>query len=132
MTRTRPGRSDPAPPVVDGPAVPAGRAADGDERHTSRSYGSAALRAGADAEVTCHCYPSAGPILALTGGRMNVSVSIDAVGTEMPAWAVAFARDLAEEAARFAAECERLHAQATPPRGEHGQAAASITAGEPC
>jgi hypothetical protein len=46
---------------------------------------------------------------AVQGGLMEVTISI-ADRTAMPAHAVAFARELAKQAAAFAAECEWLHA----------------------
>ncbi len=54
-----------------------------------------------------------------SGGEPAVSVSI-ADREQMPAGAVAFARELARQAARFAADCERLHAAQhdQPPTGQ--------------
>jgi hypothetical protein len=73
------------------------------------SFGSANLHAGQDAHVRCHTYAQTTPILSIQGGRMEVTISI-ADRTAMPAHAVAFARELAAQAAVFAAECGRLHA----------------------
>lgn len=73
------------------------------------SFGSADLHAGEGAHVRCHSYEATTPILSVYAGRMEVSISI-ADRTAMPAHAVTFARELAAQAAVFAAECERLHA----------------------
>ncbi len=58
--------------------------------------------------MDCHTYDRTTPILAICAGRLFVDISI-ADRTAIPAHAVAFARELASQAARFAAECERLH-----------------------
>jgi len=73
------------------------------------SFGSVNLHAGEGARVDCHTYDRTTPILAICAGRLFVDISI-ADRTVMPAHAVAFARELASQAAAFAAECERLHA----------------------
>ena len=59
--------------------------------------------------MRCSTYPQSTPILTIDAGRAAMSVSITPmkrIGDE----AVAFARELARQAALFAAECERLHA----------------------
>jgi hypothetical protein len=81
----------------------------------SRSFGSGGLYVGTDWQVRCSTYPASTPILSIDAGRSAMSVSITPmkqIGDE----AVAFARELARQAAVFAADCERLHA------AQHGQA----------
>jgi hypothetical protein len=73
------------------------------------SFGSVTLHAGEGAHVDCNTYEQTTPILTVEAGRLSVSISI-ADRTVIPAHAVAFARELASQAAAFAAECERLHA----------------------
>jgi hypothetical protein len=85
------------------------------------SFGSANVHAGEGAHVDCHTYDRTTPILSVRAGRMVVNISI-ADRTAMPARAVTFARELAAQAAMFAAECERLHA--TLPAQAPGSAAA--------
>jgi hypothetical protein len=72
------------------------------------SLGSVSLHAGHGAYVDCSTYDRTTPILTVQAGRLSVSISI-AGRTVIPAHAVAFARELASQAAAFAAECERLH-----------------------
>lgn len=69
-------------------------------------FGSLGIHAGEGTGVRCSTYQDTAPILSLDAGRLSVSISI--AGRAVPAQAVAFARELAAEAARFAAECERL------------------------
>ena len=78
------------------------------------SFGLANLHAGEGAHVDCHTYDRTTPILSIRAGRMSVCISI-ADRTAMPAHAVTFARELAAQAAVFAAECERLHAAESAP-----------------
>jgi hypothetical protein len=78
---------------------------------------------GEDWQVTCHAYKLTTPILSVTAGSETISVSIGRRG-DMPAWGVAFARELVRCAERFAAECERLHAL-------HNYASAASGAPEP-
>jgi hypothetical protein len=85
------------------------------------SFGSANLQAGQGAWVRCHTYDRTTPILSVHAGRLEVTISI-ADRTAMPAHAVTFARELAAQAAVFAAECERLHE--TLPAQPPGAAAA--------
>ena len=73
------------------------------------SFGWVNAHAGQGARVDCYTYAATTPILTVQAGRMSVNISI-ADRTAMPAHAVAFARELAAQAAAFAAECERLHA----------------------
>ena len=77
------------------------------------SFGSVTLHAGHGAHVDCNTYDRTTPILTVQAGRLSVSISI-ADRTVIPAHAVAFARELASQAAAFAAECERLHAAQQP------------------
>ncbi len=73
------------------------------------SFASLGVHVGADWMVRCDTYPDTTPILSVKAGPSWVSLSI-AARTVIPAEAVAFARELARQAARFAADCERLHA----------------------
>ena len=79
------------------------------------SFGSASLHVGGDRQVRCSTYPDSTPILSIDAGRTVVSVSI-APMKQMGDEAVAFARELARQAALFAADCERLHTE------QHGRA----------
>jgi hypothetical protein len=83
------------------------------------SFGTASVHVGADWHVRCSTYPATTPILSIDAGNAAVSVSI-ADRERMPAEAVTFARELARQAARFAADCERLHAAQhdQPPTGQ--------------
>jgi hypothetical protein len=54
-------------------------------------------------------YDDHGPILDIAAGSATVTVCFD--GRRVTATAVQFARELADRAARFAAEAERLHAR---------------------
>jgi hypothetical protein len=96
------------------------------------SFGSVNLHAGKGAWVDCYTYPQTTPILAVHAGRWAVHVSI-ADGTVIPAHAVTFARELAAQAAAFAAECERLHALHQPqaPAGGDAPAEDEAAAGAP-
>ncbi len=79
---------------------------------TGGSFGSVSLHVGTDWHVQCSTYPDTTPILSVDAGHCGVSVSI-AGRAAISAAAVAFARELASETARFAPECERLHAAHT-------------------
>ncbi|HUY50195.1 MAG TPA: hypothetical protein VMV92_31570 [Streptosporangiaceae bacterium] len=73
------------------------------------SFGHASVHVGADWGVRCSVYPDQAPILTVDAG--NTAVSITVTGRSAPGpQAVEFARELAAQAARFAAECERLNA----------------------
>jgi len=76
------------------------------------SFGSVSLHVGTDWYVQCSTYQDTTPILTVDAGNCGVSVSI-AGRTRITAEAVAFARELARQTARFAADCERLHAAHT-------------------
>jgi hypothetical protein len=65
---------------------------------------------GDDGRVICHTYRWTTPILVVSAGPASVCISIKGGREDMPAPAVAFARELAASAQRFAEECERLHA----------------------
>jgi hypothetical protein len=73
------------------------------------SFGCVSMHVGTDWNVQCHTYEDTTPILSVGTGDSGVSVSI-ASRTQITAEAVAFARGLACQAAKFAADCERLHA----------------------
>jgi hypothetical protein len=73
------------------------------------SFGATSLRTGSDWYVQCSAYPHEAPILTVDAGPMSVSIS-PADRHEVSAGTVAFAGELARQAALFAAECERLHA----------------------
>src|ERR1022692_4294997 len=79
------------------------------------SFGSAGLYVGTDWQVRWSTYPASTPILSIDAGRTTLRVSITPL-KRMGDEAVAFARELARQAALFAADCERLHA------AQHGQA----------
>ena len=79
------------------------------------SFGSAGRSVRTDWQVRCSTYPDSTPILSIDAGRTVMSVSITPL-KQMGDEAVAFARELARQAALFAADCERLHAE------QHGQA----------
>ena len=81
------------------------------------SFGSISLHIGPDWGVQCHTYENTTPILTVNAGRCGVSLSI-AERTSIPAEAVAFARELARQAAAFAAECDRLNATNGPAAGD--------------
>lgn len=74
---------------------------------------------GEDWQVTCHVYKLTSPILAISAGEATTSISIRG-REDMPASGVAFARELAHAAQRFAAECERLHALHNQPTADSG------------
>ncbi len=98
------------------------------------SFGSVNLHAGHGTQVDCHTYARTTPILSVRAGRWSVSISI-ADRTVIPAHAVTFARELASQAAAFAAECERLHtaqhaqAQADTPGTSEDEAPAGAAQG---
>ena len=75
-----------------------------------RSAATVSVHVGGDGWVLCHTYKWTSPILVVSAGSTSVCISIKGGQEDLPATAVAFARDLAASAQRFAAECERLHA----------------------
>ncbi len=74
------------------------------------SYSSTGLHAGGGTAVSCYSYPDEAPILSLVTGQMSLDITLPDRRTVTRAGA-RFARDLADCAARFAADCERLAAQ---------------------
>jgi hypothetical protein len=77
------------------------------------SFGSVNLHAGEHVHADCYTYPQTTPILTVQAGRLTVNISI-ADRTAIASHAVTFARELASQAAAFAAQCERLHAAHQP------------------
>ena len=92
------------------------------------SFGSASLHIGSDWQVRCSTYPDTPPILSVGGWHMEIAVSI-ADRQRVSAEAVAFAQELAGQAAVFAAECERLHAAPQGQAHDEGQPDAAHGAG---
>ena len=74
------------------------------------SFGHASVHVGADWEVRCSAYPDEAPILTVDAGSTAVSITV--TGSAPGPHATEFARELAAQAGRFAAECERLNAAA--------------------
>jgi hypothetical protein len=74
-----------------------------------RSGMTVSAHAGGDGRVICHTYERTTPILVVSTGPSSLSISIKDGRAQMPAAAVAFARELAACAQRFADECQRLH-----------------------
>jgi hypothetical protein len=72
------------------------------------SFGQVSVHVGTDGRVWCNTYADHAPILNVNVASTTVAFCIagECVGAE----AVEFARKLAREAERFAAEAERLHA----------------------
>jgi hypothetical protein len=68
-------------------------------------------------------YDDHAPILDISAGSAMVALSL--ASQEVSAPAVEFARELASQAAKFAAEVERLHAQQPKSSGEAGNEAAA-------
>ena len=91
------------------------------------SFGSASLHIGSDWQVRCSTYPDTPPILSIGGWHMEIAVSI-ADRQRVSAEAVAFAQELAGQAAVFAAECERLHAAPQGQAHDNGPVAAGDAA----
>jgi hypothetical protein len=63
---------------------------------------------GTDWRVDCHTYPDSTPILSIDAGAAALDIS--SKGREVTEAVVRFARELARQAERFAAEAERIHA----------------------
>ena len=74
------------------------------------SFGRVGLYVGEDWWTWLSTYEAHTPILDISCGSTTVSLSIADRKVGIPA--VEFARELAQEAARFAAEVERLHVRA--------------------
>jgi hypothetical protein len=87
------------------------------------SFGTLSLQAGPAGTAWCNTYPDTTPILTIGAGSTTVCLSV--AGQTVPAEAAKFAAQLATQAARFAAECDRLHAaqQAHDQARDKGQAA---------
>jgi len=71
------------------------------------SFGHISVQVGGDWWTHLSTYEDYSPILDIEAGSTSVSVCI--VGGQLDESAVAFARELVEQATRFAAEVERLH-----------------------
>ena len=78
------------------------------------SFGQISLHVGADWWTFLNTYDDHTPILDISCGSTTVSLSVADRKVGIPA--VEFARELADKAARFAAEVERLHTR------DHGEA----------
>ncbi len=80
----------------------------------SEPFGSVNVHAGQGSRVECYPYRDTAPILAITAGRLTVDLTL--AGRELPVSAAGagFARELARQAQRFAAECEGLRADQHP------------------
>ena len=85
---------------------------------------------GDDGRVTCHTYKWTTPILVVSAGAASVCISIKDGRDDMPAPAVAFARELVACAQRFADECERLHALHGASNPGRAQAPSRVPAGQ--
>ena len=84
------------------------------------SFGQISLHVGADWWTFLNTYDDHSPILDVAAGSTTVTFSI--ADRKVDDCAVEFARELASQAAQFAAEVERLHAlhgQDSGP-GDHG------------
>ena len=84
------------------------------------SFARIGLHVGADWWTFLNTYDEHSPILDVTAGSTTVTVTIaDRKASDS---ALEFARELASQAAQFAAEVERLHAQQTQDAstGNHG------------
>jgi hypothetical protein len=84
--------------------------------------GSVSVHAGAGSSVICHVYNDTPPILTYSAGRWCMSITVSGHDRPLTDKAVRFARELADQAQRFAAECERLYA--VQHGGDAGSAAA--------
>jgi hypothetical protein len=72
------------------------------------SFSSVNLCVGDGWQTYCHTYADTTPILGVAAGPSHVSISLR--GRNADESAVEFARALADEARKFAAEVERMHA----------------------
>ena len=85
------------------------------------SFSRVSLHMGENWHTFLSTYPDHPPILDISAGSTAVAFSI--AGRAVTDAAVEFARELAEQAARYAAEMERLHAwQHDTGTGQHGGA----------
>lgn len=80
------------------------------------------LHVGQDWSTFLSTYDDHGPILDITAGSITVSFCFD--GSQVTASAVEFARELADRAAGFAADAQRIHDL------DHGQAREDSGAGD--
>jgi hypothetical protein len=100
------------------------------------SFAHLSVHAGTDAHAACASYRYDPPILSVHAGGICLNVSAQR-REELTASDVKFASELAEAAAKYAAECARVHAaqahRAAPLACDcaEGEAAASTSAGEP-
>jgi hypothetical protein len=74
-----------------------------------KSFANLGVYVGTDWDLTCHKYADNTPILSVDAGPVAVTFSLE--GREATGAGVEFARELARQAAAFAAEVERLHAR---------------------
>ena len=74
------------------------------------------LHVGQDWSTWLSTYPGHSPILTIDAGSTSMTVSI--TGNKADRAAVEFARELARQAAGFAAEVERLHAATDDSHGQ--------------
>ena len=72
------------------------------------SFSRIGFQIGTDWQIYCHTYADTTPILDIDAGSSSVAISLR--GRTADKSAVEFARSLADEAAKFAAEVERVHA----------------------
>ena len=79
------------------------------------SFGQIGLHVGADWWTFLNTYDEHSPILDVTAGSTTVTFNI--ADRKIDDSALEFARELASQAAGFAAEVERLHAQQSQDRG---------------
>jgi hypothetical protein len=80
------------------------------------SHGHVGMYVGQDWWTFLSTYDDHTPILDISCGSMTVAISVAERKVTDPA--LEFARELAAQAARFAAEVERLHARPPGPDGE--------------
>ena len=73
------------------------------------SFSRIGFQIGTDWRIYCHTYADTTPILDIDAGSSSVAISLR--GRTADKAAVEFARSLADEAAKFAAEVERIHAE---------------------
>jgi hypothetical protein len=89
------------------------------------SFTRVSFHLGPDWRVYCHAYDDTTPILDICAGTASVGISVRGGAADKAA--VDFARDLARQAAKFAAEVERMHAaqlaDSTSDKAAHDSAA---------
>ncbi len=83
------------------------------------SFSRVGFHVGADWRVDCHAYDDATPLLDIDAGTSSVVISVRKRDPDESA--VKFARALADEAQKFAAEVQRMHA-AQPGGDDNGTA----------